>query len=242
METKKAYGWKDTIKNVFCFSKGWGKILPTNDLSEESSFEDLRTVDGILCETFKEAATRMNLLEDDNEWDKALEEARDFQMPHSLRELFAYVCLYGQPSNANALYERYKVDFIEDYIKQKYTLEEAECLALEDIAEILATARKALTDFSLREPWLHVRRNRNADPASKTREEYEEIGKEMFQSMDHAQAAVFTEILNATKSIQPYKHCFFVDGPGGSGELEIYFCIQKAYGNQYGNYRQDVCV
>jgi len=49
--------------------------------SGATSFEDLRTVDGVLCENFREAAMRMNLLEEDDEWDKALQEASGFQMP-----------------------------------------------------------------------------------------------------------------------------------------------------------------
>ncbi|UYV80906.1 hypothetical protein LAZ67_19002143 [Cordylochernes scorpioides] len=39
------------------------------------SFEDLRTVEDIICSTFKEAAQRRELLADDSEWDSCLAEA-----------------------------------------------------------------------------------------------------------------------------------------------------------------------
>lgn len=39
-----------------------------------TSFEDVRTVDGVLYNTFKDAYARRGLLEDDFEWDAALSE------------------------------------------------------------------------------------------------------------------------------------------------------------------------
>jgi hypothetical protein len=39
-----------------------------------TSFEDVRTVDGLLCNTFKDACAYRGLLEDDFEWDAALSE------------------------------------------------------------------------------------------------------------------------------------------------------------------------
>ncbi|UYV65485.1 hypothetical protein LAZ67_3004487 [Cordylochernes scorpioides] len=52
------------------------------------SFEDLRTVDDIVCSTSKEAAQRRGLLADDSEWDACLAEVALFQMPCQLRQLF----------------------------------------------------------------------------------------------------------------------------------------------------------
>ncbi|KAG3112202.1 hypothetical protein PI125_g8409 [Phytophthora idaei] len=38
------------------------------NVREPASFEELRTVDGTVCETFQEAAQARGLLEDDEEW------------------------------------------------------------------------------------------------------------------------------------------------------------------------------
>ena len=38
-----------------------------------TSFQDLRTVNGELCDSFKEACRRLNLLEDDTAWDSTLQ-------------------------------------------------------------------------------------------------------------------------------------------------------------------------
>ncbi len=53
------------------------------------SFEHLRTVNNITFSTFNEAATALNLLENDAELDRSLEEASKLQMPFQLRRMFA---------------------------------------------------------------------------------------------------------------------------------------------------------
>ena len=48
------------------------------------SFQDIRTLpDGTVCDTYKEAALRRGLLEDDQEADQCLAEAATCSMPHS---------------------------------------------------------------------------------------------------------------------------------------------------------------
>lgn len=54
------------------------------------SFEDLRTVNGIVFPSFKDAANAQNLLSTDDEWIKYLQEVSIFQMPYQLY-LFAFI-------------------------------------------------------------------------------------------------------------------------------------------------------
>ncbi|CAF4779599.1 unnamed protein product, partial [Rotaria sp. Silwood2] len=51
------------------------------------SFDDLKTVDGQICQTFMEAAKRRGLLRDDTEYERCMSEAVIFQMPQQLRTL-----------------------------------------------------------------------------------------------------------------------------------------------------------
>ena len=53
-----------------------------------TSFQDLRTVNGEVFDSFKAAALALELLEDDNVWIKCIEEAATVQMPAALRYLF----------------------------------------------------------------------------------------------------------------------------------------------------------
>ncbi|PIA33258.1 hypothetical protein AQUCO_04200192v1 [Aquilegia coerulea] len=56
-----------------------------------SSFESLYSVDGIEHKTYREACIARGLLEDDNEWDKCLEEAVIMKTGHQVRRLFCLI-------------------------------------------------------------------------------------------------------------------------------------------------------
>ncbi|GFU66017.1 uncharacterized protein LOC104236095 [Trichonephila clavipes] len=47
------------------------------------SFQDLRTVNGQLCATYRQACQELNLLENDAHWDTALADASNTARPHS---------------------------------------------------------------------------------------------------------------------------------------------------------------
>ncbi|XP_058810194.1 ATP-dependent DNA helicase pif1-like [Phymastichus coffea] len=78
---------------------------------EEELVKKLRTVDGILHNTYFEAAKARQLIGEDEEWDKCLEEATKVQFPDALRQLFAIICVFHNPTNARELYEKYKTHF-----------------------------------------------------------------------------------------------------------------------------------
>lgn len=56
-----------------------------------TSFNDLRTVDGKLYETFKEACDALGLLKDDNQWSEALRENARTAFPSQIRALFVHI-------------------------------------------------------------------------------------------------------------------------------------------------------
>lgn len=62
------------------------------------SFEDLRTINGHLYTTFKEACKALGLLEDDTEWIQCFKEAISFQSGRVLRTLFVTALVYGEVS------------------------------------------------------------------------------------------------------------------------------------------------
>ena len=63
------------------------------------SFKDLRTVDGVTYSTFHEAAFAMGLVEDDKEWDLAMEEAENVASASQMRSLFVITLTHGVPMN-----------------------------------------------------------------------------------------------------------------------------------------------
>ena len=54
-------------------------------------FSDLRTVEGILYPTYKEACKAMGMLEDDAEWEIALEEVTEYEPNKSNFSHFAAI-------------------------------------------------------------------------------------------------------------------------------------------------------
>ncbi|XP_052889849.1 uncharacterized protein LOC128298153 [Anopheles moucheti] len=113
------------LRLLLCYRKG-----PT-------SYEDLRTVNGTVCETFQQAAIQEGLLQDDSEWDRALREAVSYRMPAQLRHLFALILASGMPQNPRSLWDSYAVELCEDFHRRnrdRYTPEVSDLnLLLRDI-------------------------------------------------------------------------------------------------------------
>ena len=73
-----------------------------------TSFEDLKTFEGILYSTFKVACLARGLLEDDAEWKLCLEEATVIQSGFQLRQLFVTILKECHPANPEALWHQFK--------------------------------------------------------------------------------------------------------------------------------------
>uniref|UniRef100_A0A453JKH8 ATP-dependent DNA helicase n=1 Tax=Aegilops tauschii subsp. strangulata TaxID=200361 RepID=A0A453JKH8_AEGTS len=67
-----------------------------NHVTHATSYEDLRTVNGEILPTFHEAAERRGLIEGDNTLDESLTESTLYEMPSSLRRLFATILSMGK--------------------------------------------------------------------------------------------------------------------------------------------------
>ncbi|GFX88198.1 ATP-dependent DNA helicase [Trichonephila clavipes] len=80
------------------------------------SFQDLRTVNGQLCSTYRQACQELNLLENDAHWDTALDDASNTARPQQIRTLFAIILTTCFPSNPKDLWEKYKDYMSEDIL------------------------------------------------------------------------------------------------------------------------------
>ncbi|XP_008182252.1 uncharacterized protein LOC103309183 [Acyrthosiphon pisum] len=86
-----------------------------------TSFNSLRTVDGVLCATFREACQCFNLLENDSHWDLTLADATVSAQANQIRTLFAIIIATCHPSNPNALWEKYKDEMVDDILHRVQT-------------------------------------------------------------------------------------------------------------------------
>ena len=82
-------------------------------VQEAKSYEDLRTVDGELCEIFRTACIQLHLLADDTEYANAMHEASQFRC-HESSEACLPPCAYCQLSDPVSLWNNYEEAMIED--------------------------------------------------------------------------------------------------------------------------------
>ncbi|XP_058791046.1 uncharacterized protein LOC131664174 [Phymastichus coffea] len=61
------------------------------------SFGDLKTVNNVLYPSFTAACLALGIIEDDDEWSKAMREAVSWMMPKRLRHLFVLILIHCQP-------------------------------------------------------------------------------------------------------------------------------------------------
>lgn len=67
-------------------------------------FDDLKKVSGEISSTFREACHRRGLLENDNQYSLALEEAVMSEMPSQVRTLYAIILTTCEPTDLLALW------------------------------------------------------------------------------------------------------------------------------------------
>ncbi|XP_070555422.1 uncharacterized protein [Ptychodera flava] len=79
------------------------------------SFEDIRTLpDGTICSTFKEAALKRGLLQDDEEWIECLREASVYASPNQIRQLFVTILLFCEPAEPLNIWNKFTREMSED--------------------------------------------------------------------------------------------------------------------------------
>ena len=123
--TWSSHGWKKRTRG--CRSD-WPCVLCLRQLQSErfylrlllchvkgaTSFADLRTVDEVCHPTFQAACLSLGLLENDNEWNTALEQAGSSQTGHMLRNLFVSILVNCAPGQPLELWNNHKVHITDD--------------------------------------------------------------------------------------------------------------------------------
>ncbi|XP_022851120.1 uncharacterized protein LOC111372924 [Olea europaea var. sylvestris] len=79
-----------------------------NYIRAPKSFEDLKTVDGIVLSTYCESALSHDLLSGNSYFEMFLSEAAAYQMPISLRRLFINVLSLCCPTNPRNLWDKFR--------------------------------------------------------------------------------------------------------------------------------------
>ena len=89
-----------------------------HEIRGPTSYEDIKTIDGVIHPTFQSACRALGLLEDDKHWNQTLEDAAVCESPHKLRELFAIMLAFCNLSDPLFLWNNHKDHFSEDIARK----------------------------------------------------------------------------------------------------------------------------
>ncbi|XP_076934739.1 uncharacterized protein LOC143601132 [Bidens hawaiensis] len=87
------------------FDEAYYLRILLNKVKGPECFEDIRTVDGVVCETFRDACYKRGLLDDDKEYIEAIEEASHTSTGYYLRNLFATMLITYSLSRPHFVWE-----------------------------------------------------------------------------------------------------------------------------------------
>ena len=110
------------------------------------SFEDLRKVDGQVCESFIATCLALGLIEYDDEWRRAMDEAAVWMMPGLLRRLFVRFLIHCQPIHPEQLLEKFKDKLSEDYAR-RMSIQQAQRKSYTPITRMLTREGSSLSRY-----------------------------------------------------------------------------------------------
>ncbi|XP_023311823.1 uncharacterized protein LOC108913689 isoform X2 [Anoplophora glabripennis] len=181
------------------------------------SYEELRTLNGVIYDTFKEACQHRNLLADDVEWKRTLREACSRDMPYQLRSMFAFILVFCEVSDAPALWDEFRDYFMEDFRRHGLSEERALQQTLQCIQTTLLLNGTRLASYGLPEPAEMVIR---FDPINIETERVQ--GQEMYENLNHEQRTICNAVMNAVHDDNDPNRLFLVNAAAGSGKSYLF--------------------
>lgn len=198
-----------------------------------TSFEELLTVGGQRCETFKMACNTRGLLEDDNEWKTCLTEAALMATGNQLRSLFVCILRDCHPASPELLWEQFKVSLCDDihhHLQRHFNIpepteEQVFDYGLFRLDLLLQQSNRSLKEFHgmplSHLPWAVAQDNHliaeqlDFDPNAMSHQSGLAL-----QSMNAGQRAAYDAILSSVTNSQG--RLFFLHGPAGTGKTFTY--------------------
>jgi hypothetical protein len=215
-------GYHKTIGRIYAVSPKQHELFHLRllllNVGGPESFEDLRNVDGVIQPTFKAACLALGLIKDDAEYKNAMIEAAGYKMPASLRFMYAMLLIHCSPSNPQLLYEEFKKELSEDYIRRNGQ-ELGIKVAYRKIEEILLRNDSSFRSFEMESS---IEIDETALNAAEEIVNEQEIAQRYRSQMNEDQLAILSAISNDLDDDSIRAKCMFVDGPGGSGKSFLF--------------------
>jgi hypothetical protein len=194
-----------------------------------TSFQKLRTVNGQVCASYREACQNLNLLKNDGHWDTSLADVANTARPQQIRTLFAIILTTCFPSNPKDLWEKYKDYMSEDILyRLRATNQNPEIqftpnvyndalILIEDIC--LAIANKTLIQFGMPVPNRSAHHLFDRDLQRETHFNVDELGTFVQMNLPKLvpeQRSIYDKIMQAITNQSG--GLYFIDAPGGTGK------------------------
>ena len=199
-----------------------------NVVKGATSYEDLRTISGVLYPTFKDACQAMGLLGDDSEWREALREASVWGSAAQMRQLLVTIILFCSVCDAASLFHEfytYFTDDIEYKIKKLMQLpyyrvpdHHLKNQVLIELDSLFVKNGASMTDHGLPKPDLSTSnkmKNRLlaeelAYDSANLRHMHDTLANQLTSEQRHIYDVVLQSVYENSG------HCFFVYGYGGT--------------------------
>ncbi|XP_031116659.1 uncharacterized protein LOC116020319 [Ipomoea triloba] len=204
-------------------------------------FDDIKTVDGVQYNSFRDACYARGLIEDDKEYVDAITEAALWSSSHSLRKLFVTLLTsnsMAKPENVWEVVRQYLSDDAEFNARRKLNipdliLNEAQKynFALIEVEKLLNTWNKSLADY----PPMPIP-NRSNDWFLGNRLLYEEMAydrealkqehESLVSKLTDEQLSIYKKVIQDVQSNKG--GLFFVYGYGGTGKTFLWRTMSAA--------------
>ena len=223
-------------------------VNPIDHCKGKTSFDEMLTLNGRQCETFKEVCCELGLLNDDREWHRVLEEAAATNLCPQIREMYVIILMFCMPSDPVALFTEFWSTWTDDFQHRVHsrnivlTDDQLKTMVLLDLEMRLSSFEKCLTDFGLVPPTAaelaQVESVVNVHSAV-IREELDFNVEDLSKTVDERvptftpeQATVFDTVLSSVRQEKPLQ--VFIDARGGCGKTYLLNSILAAVRNLDG--------
>ncbi|CAN1242014.1 ATP-dependent DNA helicase PIF1 [Linum perenne] len=201
------------------------------------SFEQLRTVNGHLYQTYQQACQALGLLSNDTEWNDVMMEVSHWGMPSFIRSTFVSLLMFCNVSSPQTLFEQWWPSMADDFKRRLQRLTDNPVQdplpanlrneVLHSLQSLLQNYSSSLSHFNLPLPTCMPEADQQDDLVSQQLQ-YDiaheaESYTQTRASLNNCQATAHDAILRSLSSDS--NNLFFLYGHGGTGKTYLYNCI-----------------
>lgn len=215
-------------KNKECY---FLRLLLNNKIGP-TSFENLKTVDNIVYETYREACLQLGLIGDDHEWVYAMQEAELCESSFKMRNLFTVIIAFCEINDPKDLWCKFWTSMGDDF---RYKIINSNVIDQKDIEKfvygltyneinktLFNTSGKLLSDFKIEKPSKDITVEQLSILLQET--SYNCIEEKIFfdqhiNILNSDQEKIFLRIM---EKLNNNEHgIIFIDAPGGTGKTYV---------------------